>query len=198
MPLPEDPYREYVNHPRHGRRPHFTGLDVAPGDDVHLHWHSPAKSRIANTAVPADLDAQTPATVPVTHYFDVERTCVDCHRRFLFFADEQKHWYEELGFPLEADCVRCVECRKQAQGDARVLQRYEQLFHREPKSAEDYLELAECCVHLMERGLFPSRGCERARHWLRVGSEEGERERSESVVRRLSALERAETDTTGR
>ena len=28
--------------------------------------------------------------------------------------------YEELGFSIEADCNRCVPCRKQQQGIARV------------------------------------------------------------------------------
>jgi hypothetical protein len=30
----------------------------------------------------------------------------------LLFAEEQKYWYEELKFPLEANCLDCVPCRK--------------------------------------------------------------------------------------
>ena len=52
------------------------------------------------------MSRQSPAMVPVTHYYDVTRTCRDCDRPFIFFAQEQKHWYEQLGLPLEADCAR--------------------------------------------------------------------------------------------
>jgi hypothetical protein len=106
-------YDNYVEHPRFGRYPRITGLnpesDFTTGKPF-LHWN--ATERIPNTAVEADLSRQSRATVPVTHYYDVKRTCRDCARPFIFFADEQKHWYEELKLPLEADCVRCVPCRK--------------------------------------------------------------------------------------
>src|SRR5690554_738010 len=101
-------YDSYVEHPRYGRKPRITGLN--PVNDyrrVFLHWHSGDDCRIPNTAVEADLSRQSPAAVPVTHYFDVKRACRDCGRPFIFYALEQKHWYEELGFCLEADCVRC-------------------------------------------------------------------------------------------
>ncbi len=93
--------------------------------------------RIPGTAIVADPSKQTRATVPVTHYFDLERSCRDCKRHFIFFAEEQKYWYEELGFGLESDCVRCTECRKKQQGIAWLKERYESLFHIEPKSAEE-------------------------------------------------------------
>ena len=41
----------------------------------------------------------------MTHYFDAKRVCRKCERPFLFFAEEQKYWYEDLRFPLEADCL---------------------------------------------------------------------------------------------
>jgi hypothetical protein len=55
---------------------------------------------MASTAVAADVSRQIFTTMPVTHYFDVKRVCRGCQRPFLFFADEQKHWYEELGFSI--------------------------------------------------------------------------------------------------
>lgn len=92
-------FREFVTHPRYGQGPRFTGLnpenDNATGR-VFLHWHSPQGVRIPNTAIPADVSRQVPATIPVTHYFDAKRRCADCGRAFLFFAAEQKYWYEEL------------------------------------------------------------------------------------------------------
>jgi hypothetical protein len=85
--------------------------------------------RIPDTAIPAELSRQTPATYAVTHCFDSKRQCADCGKPFIFFAAEQKHWYEDPGFGLDADCVRCVYCRKRQQGIASYRQRYEELFH---------------------------------------------------------------------
>jgi len=164
----QESYESYVEHPRYGRRPRITGLN--PRNDylrVFLHWHSGDDCRIPNTAITADLSHQSPATVPVTHYFDVRRTCRDCGQPFIFFALEQRHWYEELGFGLDADCVRCPQCRKKQQGIARTRQRYEELFHVADRSSEQDLEMAECCLTLMEESLFHPRQAERVRMLLK-------------------------------
>jgi Probable zinc-ribbon domain len=150
-------FREFVTHPRYGQGPRITGLnpesDLATGRPF-LHWHSPQGVRIPNTAIAADLSRQMPATVPVTHYFDAKRRCADCGRPFIFFAAEQKYWYEELGFPLESDCVRCVDCRKQQRGLESKRQRYEELFRVRQRTLEENLEMAECAVSLVEAGVF--------------------------------------------
>ena len=214
-----DKYAEFVDHPRYGRRPNVTGLNPNPADrDVHLHWNATTPNeivaqyeavigkkwpygdwnsysetkRIPNTAVVADLSRQTPATVPVTHYFDLERTCRDCKRPFIFFAAEQKHWYEELGFGLESDCVRCIECRKHQQGIARQREQYETLFHVEHRTGEQTLQMAEACLSLIESGIFAVRQTERVRMLLNSIPEEADvrkRSRFTDLVRRLLAAE---------
>jgi hypothetical protein len=194
MTRKSDKYAGFVDHPRYGQRPIITGLNPSPQDrDVHLHWNtidhdemvaqyetvmgepwpygevrSYAKPtrRIANTAILADLTRQTPATVSVTHYFDLERRCRDCDRPFLFFAQEQKHWYEELGFGLASDCVRCVECRKQQQGLAHQREIYERLFHITDKTVEQSLQMADACLSLIESGIFTAKQTERVRMLL--------------------------------
>ncbi len=169
-----DKYDTYVEHPRYGRRPRITGMnpETVYGGEVFIHWHSSKECRIPNTAIAADLSQQTPATVPVTHYYDVKRQCLDCGRPFLFFAEEQKHWYEELGFGLESDCVRCVVCRKQQQGLANERERYEQLFHHSDRTADEILEMAACCLSLIEANVFHRRQTERVRMLLnRISAE---------------------------
>jgi hypothetical protein len=163
-----DKYADFVDHPRYGRRPKVTGLnlDTKYGGDTFIHWHSPKDCRIPNTAIPADLSRQTPATVAVTHYFDVTRQCRDCGRSFIFFAEEQKHWYEELGFGLDSDCVRCVPCRKRQQGVARTRERYEDLFHIPNRTTDENLEMADCCLSLIESGTFTRRQLDRVRMLL--------------------------------
>ena len=189
-----DKYANYVDHPRYGRGPNLTGLNPDyRSPKVTLHWNATTPTeaaeryraitgekwptvhgvsclsvtkRIPNTAVAADLTAQAWATVPVTHYFDVERICRDCDRWFIFFAEEQKHWYEELGFGLDSDCVRCVPCRKRQQGIGRQRQRYEELFHVSERTVDENLEMAECCLSLIEASVFNNRQAERVRMLL--------------------------------
>ena len=185
-------YENYVEHPRFGRYPQLTGLnpesDLMTGQPF-LHWN--AADRIANTAIQADRSRQSPATVPVTHYYDVKRTCRDCNRPFIFFAQEQKHWYEDLGLPLEADCVRCVPCRKRQQGIALKRERYEELFHVADRTPAEDVEMAECCLSLIEAGMFHQRQTQRVRELLKRIDSHGEAPESAKDLRtRLAALER--------
>lgn len=193
MKATPDEYADFVDHPRYGRRPHVTGLnpETVFGGDTFLHWHSPRESRIPNTAIPADLSRQAPATVPVTHYFDLKRQCRDCGRAFIFFAREQKHWYEDLGFPLESDCVRCVPCRKRQRGLARRRERYEELFHVQDKTLDQTLEMADCCLALIEAGTFPRRQLDTARMLLNraAAAAETSAARHEELLARVRSLE---------
>lgn len=189
-----DDYREFVPHPRYGRRPRITGLNPETdyGGDVFLHWHSPRECRIPNTAIVADPSRQSPATVPVTHYYDVRRQCRECGRPFIFFAAEQKYWYEELGFALEADCVTCVDCRKKQQGIERTRRRYEELFHVTDRTVEQDLEMVDCGLSLIESAAFHKKALPRLRTILtRLASlpEDKAQVGSEALRARLRALE---------
>ena len=185
-------YADYVEHPRFGRYPQITGLNpesnLTTGQPF-LHWN--ATDRIPNTALEADVSRQSPAMVPVTHYYDVKRTCRDCDRPFIFFAQEQKHWYEELGLPLEADCVRCVPCRKRQQGIALKRERYEELFHVRERTPAERLEMVECCLSLIEEGIFHRRQTQRVRELLKQVEAHAEMaDVAKALRRRLAALER--------
>lgn len=187
-------YADYVEHPRFGRLPHVTGLnpesDLLTGK-VYIHWHSPPECRIAHTALAADVSRQAPATLHVTHYYDVKRECRDCGRRFIFSAREQKYWYEELGFPLEADCVRCIICRRKQQGLAGKRERYEELFHLAGRTPAQSLEMAECCLSLVEEGVFHRRQTQHVRRLLKeaaAGDKESQALQA-ALQERLKAIE---------
>lgn len=149
-------YANFVEHPRYGRQPHFSGLNPQTDleGNIFLHWHSPKSCRITNTAIAANLGKQVSATIPVTHYYDVERQCRDCRQMFIFFAAEQKYWYEELQFPLESDCVRCFPCREKQRQIAHSLKHYETLFHVDERTSEQSLLMLECCLYLIENDVF--------------------------------------------
>lgn len=151
-------YANFVEHPRYGRQPRFTGLNPQTNLNGYpfLHYHSPPSCRVENTAIVANLNKQTAATVPVTHYYDVKRQCRDCSRMFIFFAAEQKYWYEELQFPLESDCIRCFPCRERRRKIAHNLKQYEYLFHVADRTSEQTLTMVECCLYLIENNVFNS------------------------------------------
>lgn len=155
-----DDFSGYQKHPRYGRGPRISGLNPSdqPWDDrVFLHWHSGEGVRIPNTAIVADMVKQRPATMPVTHYFDSRRVCRKCGAHFIFFAEEQRYWYEELQFPLEADMVQCSNCRKQERKLREARQEYEQLITRERRGEAETLRVVENGIFLVAEGLFSSR-----------------------------------------
>jgi len=188
----KDEYENYVEHPRYGKRPRITGLSQKTDYlKVFIHWHSGESCRIPDTAVKANLTKQTPATVPVTHYFDVKRSCRECDRPFIFFAEEQKHWYEELGFGLDSDCVRCSLCRRRQQGLARKRELYEELFHLVERNEEQNLEMADCCLTLIENEVFHPRQTERVRRLLNKIPEDHRSSRSYAdLLSRLREIEK--------
>ena len=139
---------------------------------------------VPNCAIPANRSLQVSATIPVTHYFDVKRKCRDCGKLFIFFAQEQEFWYEELGFCLESDCVRCVPCRKRQQGVGYKRERYEELFHITDRTVDQNLEMANCCLVLVEEAVFHRRQLQRVRMLLKSAK----RELSENTEYRFNDL----------
>jgi hypothetical protein len=216
----DDKYSQYVDHPRYGRGPRLTGLNPDPlAVDVSLHWHSTNSleiaqrcemltgqkwphdktldfgmdcKRIPNTAIAADLTLQSRATVPVTHYFDVERVCRDCRRPFIFFGEEQRCWYEELGLPIESDCVRCMPCREHKRNISSNQQRYEELFHNRGRTADESLEMVACCLSLIEYSVFSRKQLHRVRsvlNQLPADVSESTKARAQELMDRIRSIE---------
>ena len=160
-----DFYTDFVAHPRYGRGPRFTGLH--PVEDrtlgINFGWRARPGERISKTAIAANTDRQLGALVPVTHYFDLKRQCRDCGRSFIFFAEEQRHWYETLHFHVGADCVRCTECRVNDRHTKRLRKRYQSLLHKAKRSDLDDLRLAETAMRLIDLDVFGHRCIERVR-----------------------------------
>ena len=181
-------YSNFVEHPRYGRGPRYTRLQLK--GRVEIGWH--ADGLISGTAVRANLNKQVSSTVPVTHYFDLVRRCRDCSRMFIFFAKEQQYWYEELQFGLDSDCVRCVPCRKQRQGSSRLRQQYQELFEVPQRTPDQSLTMAECCLALIENGTFTTKQIQRVRTLLNsVSDKDLEQERVAMIRERIARLEQA-------
>jgi hypothetical protein len=213
-------YSRFVMHPRYGQSPIESGLNPQPfAEGVHLTTSTKSidevienyeavmgqpcplrrfrsmqrdvARRIPNTAVEANTMCQARTTIPVTHYFDLEAKCRDCGRYFIFFAQEQKYWYEELQFPLDASCVLCVECRKKRQHIARKQKIYETLFHEKEKTEQQLFEMIDACLTLIEHGVFSKRQSQNARMLLNMLKKfEPEQAKIETLRGRIHAIER--------
>ena len=179
-------YADFVEHPRFGRGPRFT--DIRPREKpvgYRLTTYISDNS-IGGTAIEADLKRQAFSPVPVLYYFDLKRDCVECGRPFIFFAEEQKYWYETLGFVLDADCIRCIDCRNRQHGLEGQRRRYEELFHCDCRTIDENLEMAECSLTLMEEGTFHLRQNERVRMLLNRLADD----RDETTERRYNEIQR--------
>ncbi|MCA9179457.1 MAG: zinc-ribbon domain containing protein [Planctomycetales bacterium] len=183
MTFRDSSYADFVNHPRYGRCPRFTGLNPVENlsRGIYFGWHCRAEERISDTAIVAHADRQPSPTVPVTHYFDLKRKCRECGRNFIFFAEEQRHWYETLQFYLGADCVRCIDCRVAERETKRLRAHYEAFLQQPILSDHDALELADTAMLLIERGAFGDRCVERVRSLLNAIP-------AESQVRRFATF----------
>jgi hypothetical protein len=92
--------------------------------------------------------------VPRYFYVDADRTCRDCGVPFVFSAREQKHWYEKLGFRLDANAVRCLPCRRafrRDKGIARALSDASRALTEAPLHPPAALAYARAAVAHAER-----------------------------------------------
>ena len=189
-----DDYSGYQEHPRYGKGPRISGLnpsDIPYSEKVFLHWHSQIGVRIPNTAIAADAKRQRPATIPVTHYFDSKRVCRKCGAYFIFFAEEQRYWYEDLQFPLEANLLECINCRRHENSLQKARQDYERLLAKEDRGDDESLQLVECAIFLVEEGLFSPKLLPRLRGFLN-SLQQRTNSRSAALMESVVALEQEE------
>ncbi|MBY0419822.1 MAG: zinc-ribbon domain-containing protein [Pararheinheimera sp.] len=139
----------YVNHPRYGNSPipseySFTDTEIRNG-----HWRYSSLKYFGNTAIPAVISKQNFAVSPRAIYVDIEEKCLVCGCLFLFFALEQKWWFEELQFWVDSHCTRCIHCRR-ADRETRAMQkRYQSLVQQRELTQEESEQL-----NLMRSGLY--------------------------------------------
>jgi hypothetical protein len=77
------------------------------------------------TAVKADVARQNYTSVPRTWYVDATFVCPRCGGEFCFSTAEQRHWYEELGFYVDAHAKHCPACRAALRAEKQRRQEYD-------------------------------------------------------------------------
>src|SRR5688572_28793503 len=64
------------------------------------------------SAVRADVERQNCSICPRYWYIDATFQCARCESEFTFSAGEQRTWYEEYGFWVDALPKHCLACRR--------------------------------------------------------------------------------------
>lgn len=141
-----------VPHPRFRGKPPRPQLKLTEQEVRRSYWRYSDAHIFPQTALRADLSVQRYAVFPRPYYVDILKSCVDCSRAFIFYAREQRHWYETLGFYIDVDCVRCVECRRKQHAAKRHLERYAELLARDQLSRKEMMYLVDDCIFLFQQG----------------------------------------------
>lgn len=76
-------------------------------------------------AVRADIAKQNDSVCPRHWYVDATICCVGCGNDYIFTADEQRFWYEELRFYVDSFPTRCNHCRRADRELRELRQRYD-------------------------------------------------------------------------
>ncbi len=144
--------KKYVNHPRYGSEPLPSSENIPVDVIENAHWRYSGVKYFPETAIAADTSKQNYAIYPRAIYVDIEESCELCHRPFIFFAKEQQHWFEKLGFWIDAHCTKCMECRKKDQEIRFMQKRYQELIGSQQRTSSESRELKNIAMKLYQLG----------------------------------------------
>ena len=142
----------YVKHPRYGANPKKSKYKFSKEEIEKAHWRYSSLKYFSETAIPANTARQQLSTYQREIYVDIEEQCEVCKRPFLFFAQEQRHWFEVLGFFIDAHCTRCIECRKEEHEVRRLHKSYQKLLEQEKRTVQDTKKLKKIATELYNLG----------------------------------------------
>ncbi|QMV71397.1 zinc-ribbon domain containing protein [Comamonas piscis] len=149
---------DYVPHPRYGSEPIPSDVKgVSTETILRSHWSYRSSDIFPESVLMADTSKQHFNVFPRECYVDMRKTCRNCQRPFIFFAAEQKHWFEVLQFYVDADCVHCPECRVQRTAAKRAFQRYSSLILLANPTQDELQQLVDAAALLHAQGTLKSR-----------------------------------------
>ena len=149
--------KNYVTHPRFGDKPMVNSGVYSSEKIKQAYWQYSSEKFFPRSALPADISKQNHSGFPRKIYVDVEKTCVTCEREFIFFAKEQQYWYEVLGFYIDVDCTKCVECRYEEKKIKEKALRYEILVKKNNKTKREIKDLKFVAYELYEIGYLKNK-----------------------------------------
>ena len=144
----------FVPHRRYGSEPMSSGHKVSEKEIRQGFWRLARDKIFPESVLLAAPEKQNYSIYPRKYYVDVERICRTCHRPFIFFAREQRYWFETLRFFVDADCVLCPDCRRESRAVQRRLRRYSDLHAKPEPSRKELMFLVDDAGYLVERGVL--------------------------------------------
>jgi hypothetical protein len=154
-PLPEPSPEQLVAHPRFGALPRPSGLSVTDEELCRGHWSVGYDTRFVQTVLRADIAKQNYCLYPRKYYVDVQRQCRTCQRPFIFFAEEQRYWFETLRFHVDAQRMHCTDCsnaRRPGREAQRRVRQFNGLAAKAAHTPSDFEELVDAALYLLESG----------------------------------------------
>jgi hypothetical protein len=143
-----------VPHPRYGSAPRPSGVRISESELRDGFWRLHGDTLFPETALIAETNKQNFSICPREYYVDVLRSCRTCHRQFIFFAKEQRYWFETLRFFVDADCVHCPDCRRESRTVQRRLRRYSDLFAKNEPTRKELMFLVDDGTYLLAHGVL--------------------------------------------
>lgn len=80
---------------------------------------------------------------PILFYFSKEMTCATCKKEFVFEAEDQKFWYEDLGFNDGSYPKNCLSCRKETRRQKQLHKKLGEWLNKDLKTPEHFEEIAD-------------------------------------------------------
>ncbi|MCJ7830327.1 MAG: zinc-ribbon domain-containing protein [Desulfobacterales bacterium] len=147
----------FVDHTRYGDQPilsreNFSMEEVRASFWGYSRIHYIQQIIFPETAIRADVMKQNAGCSPRRLYVDIARPCRSCGRWFIFYALEQKFWYEILGFFVDSDCLHCQECRHVEHELKNGIDRYGLLLSKDAKTDAEWQELSDLADFLHAQG----------------------------------------------
>lgn len=123
------------------------------------------------TAIRADIKRQNYSVCPRHWYLDAQFRCSRCENRFIWSAQEQKVWFEDYRFWIDAIPKQCPTCRTTLRQLAKLRQQYDLLIPqaRKPATPEQRRRIVEILLQLQQsHGSLPEKMRQTLAHFQRA------------------------------
>ena len=107
-----------------------------------------------STAIRANTELQNCSICPRFWYVDAYFKCTRCDSEYCFTAKEQKVWFEEYGFCVDAFPKHCLNCRKKLRNLKTARKKYDSIVSEAMSGTDIFAkqELATVIDQLYEFG----------------------------------------------
>lgn len=139
-------------HPVYGPAPHRTGEPLPASVLVGAHFDAII---FPQSATPVGVQLRPARFWRSSCYVDELRQCSQCETLYIFFAAEQRYWYEELGIPVDERPVDCYSCRFLRHEVNERVERWAKLAARPDLTRDELRNCARQAIEMIIVGEMP-------------------------------------------